>query len=228
MKYYIKRDLNEYGPYTLADLQRYVAQGNISMADLTRSEGLHDWVPVSQVIGNIPVPVPAAAAYPGAVAYGTQSAYGVAPAVATTPVPPDFHWALVLLLGIPTCFLFWTAWIIVEAAWVRKIKPASKGLLFILLALGCFFLGGFVNGFAGAMSHGQAPPYGSIFSLGGLALQIVGIFTIKSDLEDYYNNTENIGLTLSGVMTFFFAVFYFQHHFSRIAKWKKTGVLEPQ
>ena len=36
----IKRDLNEYGPYTLADLQRYVAQGNIVMTDLARSEGI--------------------------------------------------------------------------------------------------------------------------------------------------------------------------------------------
>ena len=29
-------------------------------------------------------------------------------------------------------------------------------------------------------------------------------------------------------MIFFFAVYYFQHHFSRIAQWKKTGVLAPQ
>src|SRR5262245_37872993 len=54
MKYYIQRQLNEYGPYTLADLQRYVAQGNIALTDLTRSEGMTEWVPVSQVIGNIP------------------------------------------------------------------------------------------------------------------------------------------------------------------------------
>jgi hypothetical protein len=51
---------------------------------------------------------------------------------------------------------------------------------------------------------------------------------MRSDLEDYYNSVENINLRLSGVMTFFFAILYFQHHFSRIAKWKKTGVLDPQ
>jgi GYF domain 2 len=231
MKYYIKRDLNEYGPYTLADLQRYVAQGNIALTDLTRSEGLNDWVPVSQVIGNIPVPVPvqAPAAYAGATVYGGQSAYGTAPAMATSPVPPDFHWALVLLIGVVSCGLFLWAWTVVEAVWIRKIKPQSKGLLFVLLALVCIFLGGFINGFVGAFNHGHAaPPYGSLFTLGGYALDLIGIFTMRSDLEDYYNSTENIGLRLSGVMTFFFAVFYFQYHFSRIAKWKKTGVLEPQ
>ena len=56
MNYFIKRDEKEYGPYSLADLQKYVASGNILLTDLCRSEGLTDWVPVSQVIGNIPVP----------------------------------------------------------------------------------------------------------------------------------------------------------------------------
>jgi hypothetical protein len=226
MKYYIKRDLNEFGPYSLADLQRYVASGNISLNDLTRSEGMTDWVPVSQVLGNIPVQVPAPV-QPGAAAYASQSPYGTAPA-ATTLVPPDFHWALVLLLTIVTCTLFGTVWLIVQSVWIRKIKPASKGLLYILLSVGCSFLGGFINGLLRTTSHGQAPPVGSIFSLGSIVLYLVGVFTMRSDLEEYYNSTENIGLNLSGVMTFFFAVFYFQHHFSRIAKWKKTGVLEPQ
>jgi hypothetical protein len=57
MKYYIQRQLNEYGPYTLADLQRYVAQGSILPTELTRSEGMTEWTPVSQVIGNIPLPL---------------------------------------------------------------------------------------------------------------------------------------------------------------------------
>jgi hypothetical protein len=55
---------------------------------------------------------------------------------------------------------------------------------------------------------------------------------MRSDIESYYNTTENINLRLTGVgsalLTLFFAVYYFQWHFSRIAKWKKTGVLEPQ
>ncbi|HLW54939.1 MAG TPA: DUF4339 domain-containing protein [Candidatus Angelobacter sp.] len=227
MKYYIKRDLNEYGPYTLADLQRYVSQGNVALNDLTRSEGLEDWVPVSQVIGNIPVPTPAPAAYAGATVYGGQSAYGTAPLASTTPVPPDFHWALVLLIGVFTCGLFFWAWTIVEAVWIRKIKPESKGLMLILLALASYFVGAIINGFINAVHRGQ-PPVGSLFSLGGLALLLVGVFTMRSDMEDYYNTTENIGLSLSGVMTFFFPVFYFQYHFSRIANWKKTGVLVPQ
>src|ERR1700751_1626186 len=76
MNYFIKRELNEYGPYSLADLQKYVASGNILLTDLCRSEGLTDWVPVSQVIGNIPVPAaapqPAAGAGYGGTAGGSS------------------------------------------------------------------------------------------------------------------------------------------------------------
>jgi len=39
---------------------------------------------------------------------------------------------------------------------------------------------------------------------------------MRDALVDYYNTVEPINLRLSGVMTFFFAVFYFQYHFCRI------------
>jgi hypothetical protein len=255
MKYYIKRDLNEYGPYTLADLQRYVAQGNIVLSDLARSEGMTDWAPVSQILGTIPVAVPPAAApmaaagtvysgpaassgtvyagpTPGGTVYGAAPAYGAAQAGMAGPTPPDFHWALVLLIGCLTCTLFWTVWIFVEAAFVKKIVPESKALMYLIVGIAGPIVFQFVNmGIAVANQGRSNPALAGILLLVNLAcwvLSIVGIFTLRSDLETYYNSTENIGLRLSGVMTFFFALFYFQHHFSRIAKWKKTGVLEPQ
>jgi hypothetical protein len=235
MKYFIQRGIQEYGPYTLAELQRYVATGNILLTDLTRSEGLNEWVPVSQVMGNIPIPVPAPAAPAGTVygsgtVYGGTTSYGAVttPAVTAGPVPPDIPWGLVLVFGIVTCTLFYWAWLIVEAAYVRKVKPESKGLLLVIISMASYFFGGFMRGFITAMNHDIPNPLYRLFSLAGFVLLIVSAFTLRSDLEDYYNSVEPINLQLSGVMTFFFAVFYFQHHFSRISKWKKTGVLEPQ
>jgi hypothetical protein len=241
MKYYIQRQLNEYGPYTLADLQRYVAQGSIQLADLTRSEGMTDWVPVSQVIGNIPIPVAAGAtagAYAGGTVYGgsgtvydgSTTGFGAQPVpMQGGPfVPPDFHWGLVLLIGVVTCGLFNYAWLIVEAAFVRKLKSDSKGLLFTILATAVLFVGGFANGVITAVNHGESNPFGGLVTIAGIVLYLVGVFQMKSDLEDYYNSTEPINLQLSGVMVFFFNVYYFQHHFSRIAQWKKTGILAPQ
>jgi GYF domain 2 len=227
MKYFIRRDLNEYGPYTLADVQRYVAQGNILLSDLARSEGMNDWVPVSQVLGNIPVPVAATA---GTVYGGTATAYGVAasPAIATSLVPVDLHWALVLLFTVITCGLFNPVWMIVIGVFVYKIKPQSKALVTYIVAIALPFIGAFIGAAARGTGESALAAISPLFSLAGLVLQIVAAFSMRSDLEEYYNTTENIGLWLSGVLTFFFPAFYFQYHLSRIAKWKKTGVLEPQ
>src|SRR5262245_3949842 len=104
MKYYIQRGINEYGPYTLAELQRYVAQGNIVVTDLCRSEAMTEWTRVSQVVGDIPIAAPTPAPPTAGTVYGTapaaaSPAYGTAgSSFAAGPVPPDFHWALVLLI----------------------------------------------------------------------------------------------------------------------------------
>jgi len=235
MKYYVQRQLNEYGPYTLADLQRYIAQGNILLTDLTRSEGMTDWVPVSQVIGNIPVPVPPATMqFPGGPTYGGGGAvYGETPTyggqavapLANAPVPPDFHWAPVLVISIVTCGLFGWAWLFVEAAYVKKIKQDSKGLLFAILSFLAFFMPVLLRT---GMGPSEASPINGLLWLAGLVLLFVGLFQMQSDLEDHYNTVEPINLQLNGVMTFFFGILYFQHHFSRIAQWKKSGYLQPQ
>jgi hypothetical protein len=251
MKYYIQRGINEYGPYTLADLQRYVAQGNISPADLARSEAMSEWTPVSQVLGNIavptlPSPAPAApataisAATPvaGTVYSGGPVAAGAAPAMAVPgPVPPDLHWALVLLIGF-FCGIFQLVWLFIEAAYVKKIKPDSNALTFLITAIGLGF-GAMILFWAGLFAqysinpNSKEPPWGAfvLFCAAGLAslvVQIIGIFKMRAALVEYYNTVEPIDLRLSGVMTFFFSILYFQYHFSRIAAWKKTGYLVPQ
>jgi len=248
MKYYIQRQLNEYGPYTLADLQRYVAQGSILLTDLTRSEGMRDWVPVSQVIGNIPVPVPAAAipganpAYGGGTVFagggtgysGAATVYGgaaAAPAVSTGPMPPDFHWALVLLIGF-FCGVFQLVWLFVEAGFVKKLDRESNFMGFLIGGIATEVVA-FIIIFASGGAAGDRDPSFVVFPffivlLAGVVLQYVGLFKMRSAIENYYNTVEPINLRLSGVMTFFFAVYYFQYHFSRIANWKKTGYLQPQ
>lgn len=253
MRYYIRRDLNEYGPYTLADLQRYVAQGNISPSDLTRSEGMTDWVPVSQVVGNIPPPapvptMPVAAPAPGGTMYsGTPAAttaYGVAAAPAVAgPIPPDLQWGLVLLLGIVTCGMFNLVWIFIEAAFVKKIKPESSHLKLIITGMAIQFGSIFVfyalaialaAASAARGSHEPPAALGFLFVfywlglLGGWVVNIIGNFKLRDAMVEYYNTVEPINLRMSGVMTFFFNILYFQYHLSRIAAWKKTGYLVPQ
>jgi hypothetical protein len=52
-----------------------------------------------------------------------------------------------------------------------------------------------------------------------------GVFSIRRSMLTYYNTIEPIQLSLSGVMTFFFGIYYLQYHMSRIARWKSTGIL---
>lgn len=269
MKYYIKRDANEYGPYTLADIQRYVAQGNIVPTDLARGEGMTNWTPVSQILASAasapppaqpPVPVagpgysaPAAqpvamqpsVAQPGAMqpAY-QQPAYqqpgapyaAAAGQVVPGPMPPDFHWALVLVISF-FCSVFSTVWLFIEAGFVRKIRPQSGFLGMLIAGIVLLFGGGFVGyigiiavAASGSNDSAIAIPLllGGISYLAGIVLYLVGVFKMRDAIQEYYNTVEPINLRLSGVMTFFFAVFYFQYHFTRIAQWKKTGILQPQ
>lgn len=225
MNYFIKRDLNEYGPYSLADLQKYVASGNILLTDLCRSEGLTDWVPVSQVIGNIPVP----AAPQPAPAYGsTAGAGGYAPAAASQyPAPPNLHWAVVLLLSIITCGVFTKVWLVVEALWLKRVKPDTKAFTYLMIAVALYvliFVTAIGQGVATGMSGRLEPGMRGIVIIVEIAyfvMYLVSVFTMRSDIEEHFNSAEPIGLNLSGVMTFFFAAFYFQYHFTQINEMKQ-------
>src|SRR6185312_10504314 len=97
MNYMISRDGEEFGPYALADLQRYVASGDILLTDMVRSEGMTDFLPVSQVIGTIPVPAQLA---PISMATDRPD----------YPSPPNLPWWLVLIFEIMTFGLFGAAW----------------------------------------------------------------------------------------------------------------------
>ncbi len=220
MNYFIKRDTTEYGPYTLADLQKYVASGNILLTDLCRSEGLTEWVPVSQVIGNIPVP---AAPQPPA---GAPTAYA-APAVSPYPPPPNLHWAICLMLSLVTCGIFSVVWIMVEAVWVKKVQPASKAVTYFGIVIGMWVLS-FVLSISGAVSsartgHADSSLQGiqGVITLGYCIVWIVGAFNMRDSIEEHFNSAEPIGLSLSGVMTFFFNVWYFQYHFTKINEMKR-------
>jgi len=57
MNYRIKRGDLEFGPYSLADLQRYLQSGHVLSGDLAQSEGMSEWVPVSQIMAAVPIPL---------------------------------------------------------------------------------------------------------------------------------------------------------------------------
>lgn len=64
--YFIARDGQQFGPYVVQELQRYLAEGRIFQSDLAWTQGMQSWSPVSQVLGNasssvaLPRPAPPA------------------------------------------------------------------------------------------------------------------------------------------------------------------------
>ena len=209
MEYFVKRGDQRFGPYNLSDLQQYVQSGNVTLEDLTQSEGMADWVPISHVLGNIP----AMAIAGGVVAVAT------APAAELVPLPPNLHWSIVLILGILTRQLFNLVWALLQGNWARKLSGDNKPLVLVAM-----YPAGMVAGFL-TIALFRLPALGGLLIIAGAIIYLVGVFSIKAAMEEYYNSTENVGLQMSGVMTFLFSTVYIQYHINSIARWKKTGVL---
>ncbi|MEO8662029.1 MAG: hypothetical protein ABI693_26415 [Bryobacteraceae bacterium] len=218
MNYFVTRGTEQFGPYTLADLQRYVASGNIALHDQARSEAMQESVSVQEILGNIPAPP----------APSPQQSYGQVPGYLSAPefpgpnsgpMPPGLHWAIVLGLSVATFGTFAWIWMFVEAAFVRKIYPGSKALIWYAIGIGGLLFGGFAVGAIGDVPREVF----SLLQLGCLVFLLVGHYDIRGSLEEYYNSEENMGLQLSGVMTFFFNTVYFQYHLNRVRRWKQSG-----
>jgi hypothetical protein len=222
MTYQVSRNGQMYGPYTVEDLQRYLASGNVLLTDMAKSDTMPDWVPVSQILGT--AVAPASPVYTSPVAY-PQTAYPQA-GNGLYPDPPNLNWVLELLLGFFTCGLFVVVWNLVIAAWANRVQPASKALMFYIIAtvLVVLNLGG-SWGLMIAMSHHQQPHQnfvGGFLSIASWVLRLVARFTLRDTLEQHFNGPEPLGLRLNPVMTFFFGGIYFQYKLNEINQLKQN------
>ena len=210
MEYFVRRGEQSFGPYNLSEIQQYVQSGNIFLDDLTQSEGMGNWVPVSQVLGNIPAATLAAT---------EPSAF--VPIPERIPLPPNLPWWVLLILVIFTRQIFNLIWAIVQANWARKLSGNNKALVLVAM-----YPAGIVAGILTIALSQRAAALGALFILAGGIMMLVGVFSIKADMEDYYNSKEKIGLRLSGPMTFFFNNLYLQYHINQLHSMKKRGVLQ--
>jgi len=245
MKYLIHRGGQQYGPYSVEELKQFVASGNVLPSDMAWAEGMPAWVQVSQILGGAPAPAPAPAPTPSYQApspafaqppSATPASFSSAPAGG--PMPPSLHWALVLAITV-LCGIFGLVWLFVQAAFVKKLDPNNKSIMMFIVSF-LVAIGGWIVIIAGIGLGGAAASMGSDSMAMALPIMflvyfvvcvlsavfgLLGVFGMRRSLLNYYNTVEPIGLQLSPVMTFFFALFYFQYHFTRIANWKRTGVL---
>ena len=242
MAYQISRNDQMYGPYSLEDLERYVASGHVLLNDLCKSEDMPDWLPVSQVLhnaGRAPTAAPASGASGSAVypptAYPAAGGYAPhpgAPGVVLQP-PPDLHWGLVLLFDVLTCSLFQMVWNIILGAWFHRVMPVSKTLILYIASAVLLLCQGVGGQAVGLMSGRAAGMHGYPYNMGhthhpgliglyGLiavvtwVTRLIARFNFRSELELHYNTVEPIGLQINPVLLFFFGGIYLQSVMNRI------------
>jgi hypothetical protein len=130
-----------------------------------------------------------------------------------------------LVIGIFTCGLFSIVWMFVQAAWMRKVNPRSNAL-YLYIAYTVIAYGGTFARVGLMAASGFHNPYlgvGIPLSLISWVLVEFAFFDMRRSMEEHFNGPEPIGLSLSGVMTFFFGPLYFQYHFSRINELKRMA-----
>jgi hypothetical protein len=227
MLYHVTRNGQNYGPYTLEDLQRYVASGNVLPTDLAKSDDMPEWVPVSQVLGIAPG-VPAAYQQPPVQGYPASN-------LPLYPDAPNLNWGLVLLFAFFTCSLFMFVWNLVLAAWLKRVQPNSKAVFYYAVATVLFLfqivLGTHAQthivqqqpGITWIWTYYTAHPLRNMVTLATWIVRLIARFTMRSELEQHFNGPEPVGLSLSGVMTFFFGGLYFQYHLNRINELKRMA-----
>jgi len=219
MSYFILRNGQQYGPYSPADLRRYLVHGNILLSDLSRTEHMDQWVLLSQIVND--AAAPDAMATESSVCLeestgGSEPTAVLPPPMPRTwfvPFPPRLHWAVLLFLVVATLGFFGMIWSIQIARWVRKIDCSSKGVLQTSLAsvLGCVAL---LLAIAGRGT--AALGFLLLLTLGAAVLFITAIFSMRRSVINHYGSTGKIQLRISEPMTLFFSVVYFQYKFNRL------------
>lgn len=230
----INRAGKRLGPYSLEDVQRYLAEGRLALNEPACLNGSQNWEPLQGLLKKLEQPPrPGPQPYVPPNATRTQG-----------PAPPSLHWLAVLLLYVVSSGVFGYIWLFVQASFAKKLDPKSKATAYLAFAVGCVvvyvvaYLGlkpQLDSGYSLSDEQGVALLVAFACVVGAVVLSLMGIFSIRSSLQRYYRdveplgttfNGEPIGLRLSSVLTFFFNALYLQYHLSRIAKWKETGGLD--
>lgn len=232
MNYFVKREPREYGPYTEGDLRRYLASGHLSLDDLVRPEDKPEHRTLSQ-LGLVPT---APALPPGAYA----PAYNRPQMANGAPLPPNLHWGLVLLFTLLSCGFFAIIWMLMQAWWLKQLRPDNRSIRTLATSFGISYAGVFLLGLFSPIVETASRNTGEnpvlmlallgvtlLVTLVGLGYFFAAEFAMRNEMLDYFNTVENIQLRLHPVPTLFFGMYYLQYHMSRIAEWKKTGSLSP-
>ena len=246
MTYQVRRDGQSYGPYTLEDLQRYLASGNVLPTDFAKSDEMPDWLPVAQVLSQQQAaqPSPFPPQFPPQAAPGSPYApnpyapnpYG-APlanraAASQFSDPPNLQWGIYLLLAVVTCTLFSKVYTIIQAVWLRRVEPTSNALFFYIGYYVFWFVSLFANLAMGMSTTLTGSSHAAAYSAFGLKslLSVVSWIVLwvtryfmSRQLEQHFTVTEPLGVRFEPILSVLFGGVYFQSQFNRVVELKRAS-----
>jgi hypothetical protein len=95
VSYFILRNGQQYGPYSPADIERYLTVGGIVVTDLARTEEMNQWLPLSNIIHNtLPPPTAVETLNSGCGSSQQPASAGPEPgesSLKVQPMPPPDH-----------------------------------------------------------------------------------------------------------------------------------------
>lgn len=196
-------------------MQGHLCTGQIYPGDLGRSEGMNQWLPISQLVGIGVPPLPSHTADFDA-APGSQLPPHTAPPAL---LPPGLYWGLVLLLAVLTFGLFGWIWSFVLARWVRKIDPRHRSIFLLIGALAISVVA--VATLLSTANGAKQLALVALLQLVALVLFEIAVFELRKSILQHYENL-GIPLSLSSAATVFFNVVYLQFKFNRIHHTQNT------
>lgn len=240
---WIGQNGKQYGPYSEAQIRQWLREGKFAADAVAWREGMADWVPLAtlfppQAAPPAPPPPPAPPAPPPSPPAGTDRMQGFSawrddvPARDDrddVPMPPSLHWALVWLFAVLSFGIFGLVWPFIQASWVRKLDSRSNALLLLGLATGCVVLGYpmYMISLA-ALAHGGSGSIGlsALLLLASWVLYLVAFFSMAGSMRDHLGG-RGLPVEIGGVTLFFFTMYYLQGQLSWVARWKRTGQVQP-
>jgi hypothetical protein len=139
VSYLVSRAGQQFGPYTMQEIRRYQAEGRFDPGDLAWSEGMTQWIPLSQVLARTqspPLP-PRLSAIPG-YSVGTPAVADAGPLFFYIPV------SRLVIMGLASFGLFEAFWIYRNWRFLKRrdhldIQPFWRGIF------GVFFVHGLLS-----------------------------------------------------------------------------------
>jgi hypothetical protein len=121
------------------------------------------------------------------------------------PAPSHLSWGWVLLLNVFTGGVFGAFWMLQISRWVRRVRGVSNayGWAYVYLVVAVLSASYEVS----ALFKGAHEYLHGYLDAASCILFLVVAFLLQGEMEE-----RPIALSLSSVMTFFFAPVYFQYH----------------